>query len=112
MASRRSNPPWDYLQDASLSSLESYELSRLNHAANLSREIAQLIEQCIEDTAQALLARWIREYRALAPSARNAYQCPSPPELLVRPPLSVQEALHKSQRQMKFPRTARAAVGR
>ena len=65
MARQRIRPPWEYLHDASLPSLESYELSRLNHAANLRREISALMDQWIEDTTQALLARWVREDRAL-----------------------------------------------
>lgn len=58
---RRVTPPWDYLHEASISSLESFELSRLNHAANLRKEIAALLEQWIEEAAEALLARWLRE---------------------------------------------------
>jgi len=73
MARRRTNPPWDYLHDASIPSLQSYELSRLNHAANLRRELAALLDQWIEDTAQALLARWVQEDRALPRSADLPY---------------------------------------
>jgi len=65
MAGRRIAPPWDYLHDASTTSLESFELSRLSHAANMRREITALLDQWIEDSAQALLARWVREDRAL-----------------------------------------------
>jgi hypothetical protein len=65
MSKRPANLPWNYLHDASASSLESYELSRLNHAANLRRELTALLDQWIEDSAQALLARWVREDRAL-----------------------------------------------
>src|ERR1700680_5117285 len=72
MATRRIAPPWDYLHDASMPSLDSFELSRLNHAANLRREIAALLDQWIEETAQALLARWVREDRKLG-------QQPHPP---------------------------------
>lgn len=64
MAMRRVRPAWNYLQDASVPTLESFELSRLNHAANLRREIAVLLDQWIEDTSQALLARWVRKERA------------------------------------------------
>ncbi len=49
MATRRVTPPWDYLHEASGPSLESFELSRLNHAANLRKEIAALLEQWIEE---------------------------------------------------------------
>lgn len=63
MPSRRTVPPWDYLHQASNASLESFELSRLNHAANLRKEIGVLLEQWIEETAEAILARWVREER-------------------------------------------------
>ena len=65
MATRRVTPPWDFLQEASNPSLESFELSRLNHAANLRKEIAALLEQWIEEAAEALLARWLREHHKL-----------------------------------------------
>jgi len=61
VATRRVTPPWDYLHQASSPSLESFELSRLNHAANLRKEIAALLEQWIDEMAEALLARWLRE---------------------------------------------------
>jgi hypothetical protein len=65
MATPRVTPPWQYLHEASDTSLESFELSRLNHAANLRKEIAALLEQWIEVTAEAFLARWVREDRKL-----------------------------------------------
>jgi hypothetical protein len=71
MASRRIAPPWDYLHEASITSLESYELSRLNHAANIRREIGALLDQWIEDSSQAMLARWVREDRLLPSGARR-----------------------------------------
>src|SRR5487761_500580 len=67
MATRRVTPPWEYLHQASNPSLESFELSRLNHAANLRKEIGALLEQWIEEAAEALLARWVREDRKLPP---------------------------------------------
>ena len=66
MARHRITPPWDYLHQASDPSLESFELSRLNHAANLRKEVAALLEQWIEEAAEALLARWVREDRQSA----------------------------------------------
>ena len=71
MASHRITPPWDYLHQASDPSLESFELSRLNHAANLRKEIAALLEQWIEEAAEALLARWVREDRESAAEPRQ-----------------------------------------
>jgi hypothetical protein len=61
MTLKRNDPPWDYLSNASPTSLQSFELSRLNHAANLRREIGVLLDQWLDETAQALLARWLLE---------------------------------------------------
>src|SRR4029077_5613864 len=43
----------------SRASLQSFELTRLNHAANLRQEIAALIGQWIQDTSEAMPARWM-----------------------------------------------------
>lgn len=87
MPNRPSDPASDYLHTASNSSLESYELSRLNHAANLRREIAALIDQWIDETVQARLARCILEERAskrgtlrrepLAPERQLPFEVPA-----------------------------------
>jgi hypothetical protein len=61
MSLKHSDPPWNYLSQASATSLQSFELSRLNHAANLRREIGALLDQWLEETSQALLARWLLE---------------------------------------------------
>lgn len=65
MSLSRISPPIDYLRSASRTSLESFELSRLNHAANLRRDIAALIDQWIEETAEAMLARWMLDHHQL-----------------------------------------------
>ncbi len=64
MAAQPFNPPWEYLRLASDSSLQSYELSRLNHAANLRKEIAVLVDEWVEHSACALLARWLLNHEA------------------------------------------------
>lgn len=69
-------PPWEYLRLASDASLQSYELTCLNHAANLRKEIAVLVDQWIENSACALLARWLLENPAYF----------RPPDLLEQPP--------------------------
>jgi hypothetical protein len=56
-------PPWGFLLSASRVSLQSYELSRLSHAANVRREIIQLLDVWLEETFAALLARWLMEQR-------------------------------------------------
>src|SRR5580692_8946918 len=62
MTMTRFSPPLDYLQAASRASLQSFELTRLNHAANLRQEIAALIDQWIQETSEAMLARWMLDH--------------------------------------------------
>jgi hypothetical protein len=59
----KTQPPWDFLLSASRTSLQSYELSRLSHAANLRKEIAQLLDLWLEENSSAMLARWLIEQR-------------------------------------------------
>jgi hypothetical protein len=58
----RTQPPWDFLLSASRTSLQSYELTRLSHAANLRKEIGALLDQWMDENACAMLARWLMEY--------------------------------------------------
>jgi len=44
-------------------SLQSYELSRLSHAANLRKEIGALLDLWMEENSAAMLARWLMEQR-------------------------------------------------
>lgn len=60
-------PPWEFLLSASRNSLQSYELSRLSHAANLRKEISALLDQWLEENACAMLARWLIEQRERPP---------------------------------------------
>jgi len=62
MASCSDSFPWEYLRHASVRSLESYELAHLGLAANLRKEIASLVDQWVEETANALVARWLLEH--------------------------------------------------
>jgi hypothetical protein len=57
----KTQPPWEFLLSASRSSLQSYELSRLSHAANLRKEIGALLDLWVEENSAALLARWLIE---------------------------------------------------
>jgi hypothetical protein len=43
--------------------LQSFELSRLAHAANLRKEIAALLDQWMEENAAAMLARLLLQQR-------------------------------------------------
>jgi len=89
MATRRITPLWNYLHEASNPSLESFELSRLNHAANLRKEIAALLDQWIEETAEAILARWVREDRKFPQSGERLDILPQAAELPFSTPQSV-----------------------
>lgn len=62
----RPQAPWEFLLSASRTTLQSYELSRLAHAANLRKEIGELLDQCIEESTSAILARWLIEQRERA----------------------------------------------
>jgi hypothetical protein len=77
MTISRFTPPLDYLQAASRASLQSYELIHLNHAANLRQEIAALMDQWIQETSEALLARWMLDHHKSLQSSSL-----SSPELL------------------------------
>jgi hypothetical protein len=105
MSVQRIHPPWEYLHAASASSLESYEMSRLNHAANLRREVTALIEQWIEDNAQALLARWVRQDRAVARAIPPSHEKTVQPELPFAEPLPAEIPGRRSQHPVKFPRS-------
>jgi hypothetical protein len=71
MSSRNLRPPWEYLQQATAPALQSFELSRLNHATNLKKEIDSLLEQWLDETAAAMLARFLME-QPLAPEPVSA----------------------------------------
>ena len=59
----KTQPPWEFLLSASRNSLQSYELSRLSHAANLRKEITQLLDSWLEENTAAMLARWLMQQR-------------------------------------------------
>jgi hypothetical protein len=107
MATRRITPPWDYLHDASNPSLESFALSRLNHAANIRREIEALIDQWIEDTAQALLAQWVRDDRALTHSLIHAVRAQTQAEFPFPQAVPSPRMLRSADRTVKFARRPR-----
>jgi hypothetical protein len=67
MTARSSQPPWEFLLSASRSSLQSFELSRLAHAANLRKEIVALLDNWQEENAAAMLARLLLEQRERSP---------------------------------------------
>jgi hypothetical protein len=56
-------PSLEYLVTSSRQSLESYELSRLNQASNLRKELRDVVEEWVETEVDARFARWILECR-------------------------------------------------
>ncbi|MCU1239921.1 MAG: hypothetical protein JWO71_647 [Candidatus Acidoferrum typicum] len=67
----RTQPPWEFLLSASRNSLQSYELSRLGHAANLRKEITQLLDSWLEENTAAMLARWLMQQRETPPAREH-----------------------------------------
>ncbi len=81
MTNYRTQPPWEFLLTASRNTLQSYELSRLAHAANLRKEITSLLDQWLEENSNATLARWLieqRERSVLGPAAESPAPEPAP----------------------------------
>ena len=56
-------PPLDFLLSASTKSLEDLELAALNRANNLVKGIKAELHALSEQTAAAMLARWMLENR-------------------------------------------------
>jgi hypothetical protein len=83
MSIHKTEPPWEFLLSASRTSLQSYELSRLSHAANLRKEIGQLLDSWLDENAAAMLARWLMEQRE-RPRVQEAPQSGEPKS--VHPP--------------------------
>jgi len=65
-------PPVDYLRECSNTSLRYFEMSKLEHVANLRRELAVLLDQMMEESALALFARWMLEGRAIPPQTSGS----------------------------------------
>ena len=99
----RFSPPLDYLQAASRASLQNFELTRLNHAANLRQEIAVLIDQWIQETSEAMLARWMLDHFPETPK--------SLPNVVPGPPRFADHQSPKSALARKSPRSRQSATG-
>ena len=65
---RFDRPPVEYLRKCSDTSLRYFEMSKLEHAANLRRELTVLLDEMMEETALALLARWMLDKRSTQPA--------------------------------------------
>jgi len=84
MPSCKISPPWSFLLSASKNSLQSYELSRLSHAANLRKEISALVDQWVEENSSAMLARWLIENRERDCSSSDRVCSDIPAEVAAR----------------------------
>jgi len=73
-------PPWEFLLTASRNTLQSYELSRLAHAANLRKELGALLDQYLEENTAAMLARWLMDQRERTVLGEKAASAPAPHE--------------------------------
>jgi len=60
---RPAGPPVEYLRQCSSTSLRYFEMSKLEHVANLRRELTVLLDEMMEESALALFARWMLEKR-------------------------------------------------
>ncbi|HTP69226.1 MAG TPA: hypothetical protein VMJ35_10020 [Dongiaceae bacterium] len=77
MSKARTQAPWEFLLSASRNTLQSYELSRLAHAANLRKEMLTIFDQWLEESTAANLARWLIEQRELAVHSHSDESVPA-----------------------------------
>jgi len=54
--------PLRYLLDCSHAILGEYEMSRLNRAANLKKDLRAMLEKIVDNLVQAEFARWMLEH--------------------------------------------------
>lgn len=60
---RDPQPPLEYLVGSSQTSLEAFELARLNRWANLRKELRDILDEWLHTEVDARIARWILECR-------------------------------------------------
>lgn len=74
-------PALEYLAASSDMSLESFALSRMNRAANLRKQVRQLVDQLIEAEVDAELSRWILACRRRAHAGPSSLRLDYAPKL-------------------------------
>jgi hypothetical protein len=84
---------WEFLLASSKSTLQAYEMSRLNFAANVRKEIVQLLDTWVSESSNALLARWLIE-RDLAAKADAICPNSAPSSCDLNQPAQLPCALH------------------
>jgi hypothetical protein len=121
-----SKPPFHFLATSSKISLESYELARMNAAANLRRQLLDLADQWIEAEVESRLARWVLEHRRRDPKERfeeivaieaastNAQLFPAPPRRAREKPALTAATVRVRRPRLpaRLPATTLAAVAR
>jgi hypothetical protein len=83
-------PPIQYLRECSDNSLRHFEVVKLEHVANLRRELRVLWDEMLEESSLALLARWMLEHRSYLRSRVHSVEPPlavlgGPPALTTTP---------------------------
>jgi hypothetical protein len=66
---RETPSSFDYLLKCSLTSLEGFELARLNRIANLRKELRDLVEEWVAAEVEARVSRWLLEARRIRKQA-------------------------------------------
>lgn len=82
---RSSQPPLEYLMTCSQSSLEGFELARLDQVSHLRVEIRNLHEQWIEAEVAARLARFLLDGRRAGPQSEDDSRAALGPTLNTAP---------------------------
>lgn len=73
---RDSEAPIEYLVTSSQTSLEAFELARLNRCANLRKELREVLEEWLQMEVDARLARWILECRRAQSGGSDSLAAP------------------------------------
>lgn len=101
---------WRYLENASPQMLQSFELSRLNFAANLRKQVESLISQYLEEALSAMLARCLLDLQNSAETPANQRTTPAvrslaaPSQLLYRATLLIPPTSRFSAKNAPYPR--------
>lgn len=88
-------PPLDFLLVCSNTSLQDFELSRLNQATNIRKQLLATLDELRQVEAEAVLARWLMEHRAellaagaslCACKSQHSFEFPAQPRSVERQP--------------------------
>jgi hypothetical protein len=94
--------PLDYLLTSSGAALESFELSRLNRASNLRKELRDVVEDWIETEVDARLARCILEVKRRQVSRTPVPELEGSTPLLEKPTVDMGELAPREQLALPF----------